>query len=86
MEVSKKIFFKILLMVLFLNACSSYTKIDSNKSGNIIKIKSALIENDNLYILSDSSNYHFYRSNYQPNSDEEIITNQILNYQNRFFI
>lgn len=57
MEVSMKIFFKILLMVLFLNACSSYTKIDSNKSGNIIKIKSALIENDNLYILSDSSNY-----------------------------
>lgn len=86
MEVSMKIFFKILLMVLFLNACSSYTKIDSNKSGNIIKIKSALIKNDNLYILSDSSNYHFYRSNYQPNSDEEIITNQILNYKNRFFI
>ncbi|MBQ0212319.1 hypothetical protein KAH51_02460 [Proteus vulgaris] len=142
-----KIFFKILLMVLFLTACSSYTKIDSNKSGDIIKVKSALIENDNLYILSDSTNYHFkgeaitalkkfatskynqkviyfsaslgimgsvvngsymiyldpkdftideldelastyhfYRSNYQSNSDEEMIKNQIPNYENRFFI
>lgn len=147
MEVSMKIFFKILLMVLFLTACSSYTKIDSNKSGDIIKVKSALIENDNLYILSDSTNYHFkgeaitalkkfatskynqkviyfsaslgitgsivngsymiyldpkdftideldelasiyhfYSSNYQSNSDEEMIKNQIPNYQNRFFI
>lgn len=147
MEVSMKIFFKILLMVLFLTACSSYTKIDSNKSGDIIKVKSALIENDNLYILSDSTNYHFkgeaitalkkfatskynqkviyfsaslgimgsvvngsymiyldpkdftideldelastyhfYRSNYQSNSDEEMIKNQIPNYENRFFI
>lgn len=142
-----KIFFKILLMVLFLTACSSYTKIDSNKSGDIIKVKSALIENDNLYILSDSTNYHFkgeaitalkkfatskynqkviyfsaslgimgsvvngsymiyldpkdftideldelastyhfYRSNYLSNSDEEMIKNQIPNYENRFFI
>ena len=142
-----KIFFKILLMVLFLTACSSYTIIDSNKSGDIIKVKSALIENDNLYILSDSTNYHFkgeaitalkkfatskynqkviyfsaslgimgsvvngsymiyldpkdftideldelastyhfYRSNYQSNSDEEMIKNQIPNYENRFFI
>lgn len=147
MEVSMKIFFKILLMVLFLTACSSYTKIDSNKSGDIIKVKSALIENDNLYILSDSTNYHFkgeaitalkkfatskynqkviyfsaslgimgsvvngsymiyldpkdftideldelastyhfYRSNYLSNSDEEMIKNQIPNYENRFFI
>lgn len=142
-----KIFFKILLMILFLNACSSYTQIDSNKSGDVIKVKSALIENDNLYIVSDSTNYHFkggaitalkkfatskynekviyfsaslgimgnvvngsymiyldpkdftidelddlastyhfYRSNYQSNNDEEMIKNQIPNYENRFFI
>lgn len=142
-----KIFFKILLMILFLNACSSYTQIDSNKSGDVIKVKSALIENDNLYIVSDSTNYHFkggaitalkkfatskynekviyfsaslgimgnvvngsymiyldpkdftidelddlastyhfYRSNYQSNNDEEMIKNQIANYENRFFI
>lgn len=147
MEVSMKIFFKILLMILFLNACSSYTQIDSNKSGDVIKVKSALIENDNLYIVSDSTNYHFkgeaitalkkfatskynekviyfsaslgimgnvvngsymiyldpkdftidelddlastyhfYRSNYQSNNGEEMIKNQIPNYENRFFI
>lgn len=147
MEVSMKIFFKILLMILFLNACSSYTQIDSNKSGDVIKVKSALIENDNLYIVSDSTNYHFkggaitalkkfatskynekviyfsaslgimgnvvngsymiyldpkdftidelddlastyhfYRSNYQSNNDDEMIKNQIPNYENRFFI
>lgn len=147
MEVWMKIFFQILLIALFLNACSSYKKIDESKSGNVIEVKSALIEDDNLYILSRSanyhfkgeaitalkkfatskyndkviyfsaslgimgsvvngnymiyldpkdfsidelydlaSNYHFYKSNYQFNSDEEMIKNQIPDYQNRFFI
>lgn len=56
---SMKIFNKIFLIILFLSSCTSYQSIDEKKSGNVIEIKSALIDNDNLYVLSDSNDYHF---------------------------